>query len=65
MQEFNENTYPSELILVELRDLKIFEQADPIIFKEFRAASVVNTNCQSTGIFSPWLEDSHPVIWDT
>lgn len=60
-----ENTYPSALILVEFKDLKTHEQVDPTLFKESWAASVVNTNSLSTGIFSPWLEDSHPAVWDT
>ena len=49
----HENMYPSELILVELRDLEAHKLADPILIKEYQAASVVNTNCLSTGIFSP------------
>lgn len=36
----HENTYPSELILVEFRDLKTHEQVDPTLFKEFWTLTV-------------------------
>lgn len=59
----HENKDPSELILVELRDLKTHEQADPILCKESRAASVANTNCQL--VSSAHDLKTHTVTGDT
>lgn len=55
----NENTNPSELILVQPGNSNIHGKAGPILFKEF--FSVVSTSCLSPGIFSAWLKDSHPI----
>lgn len=55
----NENTNPSELILVQPGNSNIHGKAGPILFKEF--FSVVSTSCLSPGIFRAWLKDSHPI----